>query len=127
MPHSVREMGRHGHISDKFIRDHLEAEGVDLSNCPGLGNVEEEVDELTVGQRRALILTNKAFLATLVAAAEEKERVAGAKVVATAAKKAERAAKKERLAEEKADRATAKELKRAEKVQKQVCGAWRVL
>ena len=46
---------------------------------------------------------------------------------ATAAKKAERAAKKERLAEEKADRATAKELKRAEKVQKQVCGAWRVL
>ena len=126
MPHFVHEMGREGHLSDKFIRDHLEAEGVDLSTCPGLGDIEEEVDDLTVGQRRALILTSKDFLASLVAKAEEKERVADQKMAEAAAKKAERAAKKERLANEKADRAGAKEHKRLEKAQKQVRGEGRV-
>jgi hypothetical protein len=121
MPDFVRQMGTEGHLSDKFIREHLENEGVDLSTCPGLGNVDEEVDDLTVNQRRSLILTNKEFVASLVEAAEEKQRVAEAKLVAAAAEKAERAAKKQRLAEEKADRATEKERKRVEKAQKEVC------
>ena len=127
MPEFVRQMGTEGHLSDKFIRDYLESQGVDLSTCPGLGNVDEEVDDLTVGQRRSLILTNKEFVASLVDAALEKERVAEAKVVAAAAKKAEKAAKKQRLAEEKANRATAKELKRVAKAQKQVCSEGRAV
>ena len=126
MPEFVRQMGTEGHLSDKFIRDYLESQGVDLST-PGLGNVDEEVDDLTVGQRRSLILTNKEFVASLVEAALEKERAARAKVVAAAAKKAETLAKKQRLADEKADRATANELKRVAKAQKQVCSEGRAV
>ena len=121
MPEFVRQMGTEGHLSDKFIRDRLENEGVDLTTCPGLGNVDEEVDGLTVNQRRSLILTNKEFVASLVAAAEEKQRVTKAKVAAAAAQKAEKLAAKARLAEEKAVRAKEKERKRVDKAQKQVC------
>ncbi len=46
------------HLSDMFIRDRLEHEGVELSTWPG--NV--DVDGLTVGQWRSLILTNNAFV-----------------------------------------------------------------
>ena len=114
----MRKMGREGHLSDKFIRDHMEATGLDLPMCPGLGDIDEEVDNLTAGQRRAMMLTNKEFLASWVTAAEEKERVAKAKVVAAAIKKAESAAKKERLAEEKSNWATSKEFERVERAQK---------
>ena len=73
------------------------------------------------------MMTCKEFVVMLAAGVLRKMRFAEDEALAAAAQEEETLAKKVRLAEEKADWATAKELKRAEKVQKQVCGAWRVM
>ena len=85
---------------------------MDLSVCRFLGNVDEKMEGMIVGHVCVLITTCNQCVASFAAGEVRKTRLADEKVVAAAAKQAEKLATNGRLAEEKADWAESKELKR---------------
>ena len=44
-------------LADRYTCGHLEAQFFDLSTCFGLGNVDEQVDGLTLGHCRVLMMS----------------------------------------------------------------------
>ncbi len=100
---------------------------MDLSVCRLLGNVDEEMEGMIVGHVCVLITTCNQCVASFAAGEVRKTRLADEKVVAAAAKQAEKLAKMALSAKEKVGRATEKERKRVEKAQKEVCSEGRAV